>query len=758
MMRYLHLNDGSKVELPDDADSAYLFRVANAAADHGYTTRDDKGQPVAHVGLSDGSLLEIPEGMDAKTLQNVLSRADSYVADEADKDRMRKGYGDAAMNAGSAFMSGLNKGAVADTLGAPVDAVNWGLRKLGLPVSDKPFMGSGWLTDKMTDAHMVQPTRGWDKTEHFGELVGSGLGMAATGGAVAPLAEGAGMMRTAGVANALGPNETLAGTLASQTAGASLQMAGESVGNAMGGAPGAAIGGMLAPMAPGLALKAAGEPLARAMFARPGGASGEAFDTLKANGITPTPGLVGNKAMSSMENFAGNVPGVGWLGQDHVGDGFKGFEARTLGLGDQLAGRDYGVTTHAPDVSSVGDSLQQAASEGLNKTRTRLSNERESILQAFGPQTLIPVQDAVPKISALGSTVFDGQVRPRTSPDLQANIGDELSRLNQVRVAASPLAEGLLKTDLNARQDMLDANPRMRPSMADALRQEAEAIRGRIEANRQVPAEALDDVINGVGKDAQGLPSLETGQAKQIKGALNDARQAAYDAKDPALGARLRASNAEYARLHAEEGPRADGGDIPYLRQLSDMAYGDKAFRDMTAGAWEKPDIVRRNNPEAWGALSGDVIAAKGSATPGNKSRSEAGVEVSPAAFASWWGGLSPMGRMVYANGDADVLNKLNSLHDAAKLFVQRGATANHSNTAPSAMAGGFMGGALFHPLTAIKSAGSAALAAALARHPGVAAILAKRNPGLAQSLAPAGLRSVGRELVGPGVGAGGGY
>jgi hypothetical protein len=244
----------------------------------------------------------------------------------------------------------------------------------------------------------------------------------------------------------------------------------------------------------------------------------------------------------------------------------------------------------------------------------------------------------------MGATVFEGQGRPRTSPDLQSQLGAELARLNAVRVPASPVAEGLLRTDLNARQTMLDSDPRMRPNAAAGLRNEIDAIQGRVEANRQAPAEALDDVMSKIGRDTQGNPTLDTGQAKQVWKALNDARQAAYDARDPSLGARLRAANEEYARLNSKNGPRADGGDIPYLRQLSDATDGGAVYKNMTAGAWEKPDIVRRNNPEAWPGVAGDVIAAKSTATPARQSED---ISVSPAEFASWWGGLSPRARIV---------------------------------------------------------------------------------------------------------------
>lgn len=42
------------------------------------------------------------------------------------------------------FLQGASNSA-ASNVSAPVDGINWLLRKAGLPVSEKPFLGSDWM-------------------------------------------------------------------------------------------------------------------------------------------------------------------------------------------------------------------------------------------------------------------------------------------------------------------------------------------------------------------------------------------------------------------------------------------------------------------------------------------------------------------------------------------------------------------------------------------------------------------------------------
>lgn len=60
---------------------------------------------------------------------------------------------------GSGATNALNRGLVGGFLGAPVDVTNMAMGSLGLPVSNKPVMGSEWIGQKMQDAGIVSGDR-----------------------------------------------------------------------------------------------------------------------------------------------------------------------------------------------------------------------------------------------------------------------------------------------------------------------------------------------------------------------------------------------------------------------------------------------------------------------------------------------------------------------------------------------------------------------------------------------------------------------
>lgn len=64
------------------------------------------------------------------------------------------------------FLQGASNSAAA-TVSAPVDGINWLLKKAGVPVSDKPVGGSDWLKDKGLMAEPQNPLAGY-----IGEAVG----------------------------------------------------------------------------------------------------------------------------------------------------------------------------------------------------------------------------------------------------------------------------------------------------------------------------------------------------------------------------------------------------------------------------------------------------------------------------------------------------------------------------------------------------------------------------------------------------------
>lgn len=77
----------------------------------------------------------------------------------------------------SGFLPFVNQG-IASALGAPVDAVNQLLGATGLPVSERPFLGSQHLTDLMQGIG-VQPAAVGQSPETLSEYAGQGVGAAA---------------------------------------------------------------------------------------------------------------------------------------------------------------------------------------------------------------------------------------------------------------------------------------------------------------------------------------------------------------------------------------------------------------------------------------------------------------------------------------------------------------------------------------------------------------------------------------------------
>jgi hypothetical protein len=88
------------------------------------------------------------------------------------------GLGAAQPNAGTLAESpfvGFNKG-LADTVGAPVDLANWGMKKLGVPVSNDPVMGSNWIDQNILGAIGANPQMHQPRSAAERLLQGAGEG------------------------------------------------------------------------------------------------------------------------------------------------------------------------------------------------------------------------------------------------------------------------------------------------------------------------------------------------------------------------------------------------------------------------------------------------------------------------------------------------------------------------------------------------------------------------------------------------------
>lgn len=704
--------------------------------------------------LSDGTLVNVPDGMTPEAMKNVAERGEQFIKTAS----TAKGYGNGAVDMASAGLTGVNRG-IADTLGAPVDLLNWGMNGarslVGLPKGPTPFMGSDYIKDRMSQGNMIQNTRGHDTIAQYGELLGNGVATAAGAGLAAPLAKAGGM--TSAVLGALGPsqgataNAALRSTLGQQAVGAGLQQAGEAVGEATGGKWGGMLGGVLAPLAPTAALRA-GEGALRWAGARPNGESGRAFDVLTENGITPTPGLVGNGTMARMENAATYLPGG--AGDRNMVRTWEQFQDRLQQMRGEVAGNvdpNTGRPIPMTDMygpTEIGADIQQVARAGHDTTKARIGNEYNQLRAEFGDQTLVPVHEAIPQIQGMGQTEVNGQVRPRTESGLQAGLDAEVNRVNDIRVPKSETAQSLINSEIAAREAMLE---RSMPGTVGAgrLEQEIADLRSRLEANRQAPAEALDDTITKIGYDTQGNSTLGTGQSTLVRRTLTDAREAAYRKKGgDQLGDRLKSLDEDYARLNDKETPLSQGGDLPFLKGVAEKNTGQDAYSVVADPKRpENAAVLQRNQtaPDQWRTIAADIMGEK-SALPASKRGPV--INSTPGNFAGWWGSLSPQGKILYANGSEQTLARLNSLYEAAQQYGMRSGTMNFSNTAPSAATATFMGSVLSHPLQTAKALGSSYLTGGLATSPRAAEIIANRNVSpLTERLFRPGVQATAREF-----------
>ena len=105
-------------------------------------------------------------------------------------------------------LASVNEG-IADTVGAPVDLVNAGIRAVGLPAADHPIMGSDWIKSGMHGLGIGATSEGYaprSDLERYGQAVARGVGQAAV-----PLGS------TLAIGNRLRLAAPLAETLASPT-------------------------------------------------------------------------------------------------------------------------------------------------------------------------------------------------------------------------------------------------------------------------------------------------------------------------------------------------------------------------------------------------------------------------------------------------------------------------------------------------------------------------------------------------------------
>lgn len=140
------------------------------------------------VEAPDGTIVEFPDDMPTAEIERVMRQ--TFGGPDEGQQPQAQTEGDRG------FLAFLNQG-IATTLGAPVDAVNWGLRNtvgrvVPGAVSETPFLGSASIANMLRSGG-VRVADVNQKAEGMMENIGSGLGGAAGGlvlggGALAGLA------------------------------------------------------------------------------------------------------------------------------------------------------------------------------------------------------------------------------------------------------------------------------------------------------------------------------------------------------------------------------------------------------------------------------------------------------------------------------------------------------------------------------------------------------------------------------------------
>jgi hypothetical protein len=486
-----------------------------------------------------------------------------FTASEADKP-----YETTARSLGMNALARANE-TLASTLGAPVDVVNAGLRKVGLPVSEKPVMGSEWIKSGMGLIHAnpddVQP-------HNEAERIAGGIGGGAASAVLLPL-----------------------------------------------GGEALAAGKVISPAAAATTRAALGAP--DALNATIGGASG-AGSTIAADAV-PEPykplAAVGGGLVGGLPMFAGHAAVEGARGAVNAvtdrltEEGAKRVVGREMAAAatDQAAARENLATQpHEIVPGSVGTTGQVAGDTGLlnwergvRQQNPAEFNNREAAQNSAQIAHLESVQPEGNAADLPG--VIAGQ-REAAAKAAQTNTG-VVEALSNASVKS---AEAAHKSALEGLQSLgPDASP---AEVSSYFR----SVRDAIEAQH-------DTAVSAAEKQAEKARSATTPKAQtpeeigqNLRTPAEEARATAKDATDKlyaALPKNIEAPTAEVAvkakeirsGMLPEHAPMA--GEEARLFDLA-KNYGDNAplanLNALRSSILSEKANVKRTNPQAFGRLT----------------------------------------------------------------------------------------------------------------------------------------------------------
>lgn len=722
------------------------------------------------VELPGGQVVSFPEGTDEDTMRNALQRfvaSDRYTGPKPEPKDPRDDLGGLA-RATLAATSGFNRG-LANVVGAPVDLVNWGLGKIGVPVSDRPLLGSEFFkgTGEAVGA-IREPDPEYETLETIAEGTGGGMGMI-SGAALLPLlargvpvAEAFGRAvapatrsgfsfgvatpaaEAAATAGSLGGQHlggvagdragaavgAIAGGIASGGNSEGIQR-GEEWGRRVGGGFGSAVGGLAGGVVPaGVTQVARSTP--RAALSRSGDGSAEVLGALERTGIDPSAGLVGNRGAALAEQHASYAPVAGARVHKKQVRQTEQFGDALRGVSERLRGEP---ANPALDKHTIGLRVQDMAESGLDRLKNDISN-REAMLSAHAALSGGAVDPRAVRREILA-------LMDRSTPRMQQVLKGALDDLDQMR--DTPI-DAALHRHLQQRRAVLEN------SLRTARGQKVQEFRDSLKA---LDAEIADNMGVDFGRFRQWR--TETGVSTRQAGVPGGAWKKVYNASTRSLedfadraGMRDKfdALMSDEARVYARDGNFDRGGDIPALQREVSRRDSIGAFNYLVEGgkaAPERLELLKRNSkPEEWNALAGDVFEIMGRARPG---AATVETDFSPEMFLANWDRMSERAKALLAGNERKALDDLAT---AAKAFRARAARMDaRGSLVAHGLTAGTTGLALAKPGAATALLAGALATGEILTNPGFARYLAQKAPTLAEMLGPRLVGAAGRAAGG---------
>lgn len=601
------------------------------------------------------------------------------------------------------YQSGVNEG-IAGLAGLPGDALNGaanigvmirnGIERLfgrpgnrpgvNLPIGTEAIQ-SGMAATDMT----APPVEGYETVRRAGELTSSfgvpaGIGARAQAQARALLPRPGAPIPVPGTAGGQEVRAAVMNAPVAGTAAAIVGEMGEGAAESAGLPP--VVGQIAGELAGGIAptgLRSGAETAFRNAFDEPGRSEG-LFYALERQNVTPSFGLIGNQNAASAENIVQATPFAGYP----VARRWRNQVQQTEDARDRVTAPAYdGVNppaVQAQGAYAIGDRAQTYLAPALPRINRELNNLQAKIINGMGGKTqaldvrafLRFADRTMPTLDTQGQAVLRGltdelRTMRRTPIDrtLHATLNTQRASLASTLAGAPPQAQASIQRQINRLDQAIDANLGVRNDQFDMWRSrisKASATGAKLD---NVTEHSANENVKGIQRGASADP-------------------AEYDA-----------AMAGKRRLASKRVPLAEGGDKPFVQDVlgkqPQVAY---AYLTTPEGVGRLIALQRNLPPEQWDVLAADIIREFGRGTRAGTRNSD--MDFSPANFAKRWQTLPPQAQEVLFPNPA-LRADLNDLAEIANAQVRRGAAANPSGSATTAIGATTLGGLIFNPAQA---------------------------------------------------------